>query len=83
MGGKGEPEQGCRAGHFGCVRGFLGLSEVASAAAHFEQGDPAGRMTRRGGRGLSYCLRTANGRCRHGYGHPGGAGLQNSGSWSG
>lgn len=52
-------------------------------AAHFGQGDPAGRTTQRGGRGLSCCLRIASWSRRLGYDRPADAGLQNSGSGSG
>lgn len=79
MGGYRDLKQGCRTFKV-CVRGFLGMSEVASAAARFGQGGLAGRMTRRGGRDLSCCLSTASGMGRLGCGRPGDAGLQNSGS---
>lgn len=82
-GGRWEGNWNKGAGHLGCVRGFSGVSEVASVAAHFGQGDLAGRITQRGGRGLSCCLRTASWRSRPGHGRPGHGGLLNSGSWSG
>lgn len=53
-------------------------------AARFGRGDLAGRMTQRGGWGLSCCLRTVSWRRHFGYGRPGDAGLRNSGNcWSG
>lgn len=73
-----ELEQGSRAFRV-CVRGFLGVSEVASVAAHFGQDGLAGRTTQWGGRGLSCCLKSASWRGRLGYDRSGVADLRNSG----